>query len=893
MAYRTWGRVLLAALLVGIVSGAGQLGIAYGLGLVRFDRSFDAATANQWPAQLVWVGWFAMLAAVLGAMVADRLVRRYTLPTTLGNRAAISALAALGALAVAPLSMQPARAAQVASADPVALTGVAAAVGAGVGFVAALAALSHRPVLWNIGAVTGVVWFLAVLSVLPSLGPADPMPAVRLGGVDPSWLGAGASQRLAVVTMPALALVAGALAGALARRRELPSPVVASCGVAGPAMLALAYVVAGRGDSTDAHQAAPYWAALIAVGAGALGSVLAAWARWPLTAPAETAPADSTAESAPSSVSTTPGGTAATTAGVTVGAVPGSTAGMVPVGGGTAATTAGSDASDAPTAVIPPVSAPSGGATTDSTWPGSISTGNATTGATTIGNATVGSTATGSISTGSISTGRAALGGATTGGASADSTWRLDIPGGAPPAGGTGTGGDRVAGTTAAGTWTPGPAAGGQPGNESTEPPRAPAPDTGNWSFDLTGGIPTPRVSTEYSAPTERFGSPTPTTPESGQRSSTEPVSPASDGPTTGSGDAGSPAGWAGARRLRTEDFWPTTTPTETPAGSAATTPAAPEQPAAATPPAVPMPPAVPAPPAVSTPPGVPAPPGVAAPPAVRTPPVAMPTAPPATATRTDDAWDAFAPVSRPRLDPREPSTDPAQRPTGGSGAGTTSTGTSSPGTSSPGSPGSSGSSGSSGPGSDDAGRAGDKRSYPSGNSAEWGRSRTEPSGADPTRTERIPPVPVVSGDSPVQATSDRGTPPAETDPASTAEVRSESGTGDPEPPTGRIRRGLFRRNRGSTDPEQTGTIETGKSQSKQENGQSKQEKGEPKQDKGEAKQREAKGRTRTEEPVPARDEEYVDWVSGLSEPDPAADDLGPDRSLRRSLRSTGRHHAD
>ena len=42
-------------------------------------------------------------------------------------------------------------------------------------------------------------------------------------------------------------------------------------------------------------------------------------------------------------------------------------------------------------------------------------------------------------------------------------------------------------------------------------------------------------------------------------------------------------------------------------------------------------------------------------------------------------------------------------------------------------------------------------------------------------------------------------------------------------------------------------------------------------------------------EPLPAQDEEYVDWVSGLSKPVP--DNEPEQESGRRSLRSTGRHH--
>ncbi|MFD0973289.1 hypothetical protein [Plantactinospora endophytica] len=1111
MAYRTWGRVLLAALLVGLVSGAGQLGMAYGLGLVRFNRGFDGAAVNQWPAQLVWVGWFAMVAAVLGGIVADQLVRRYSLPSVLGSRAAISAVAALGALAVAPLCMQPARTAQVASADPVTLAGVAAALGALVGLAATLAVLSYRPVAWNVGAITGAVWFLALLSVLPSLGPTDPLPAIRLGGVDPTWLGAGTSQRLAVVTMPALALVAGALTGALARRRELPLPVVASSGVAGPAMLALAYVVAGKGNSTDAYQAAPYWGALIALGAGALGSVLAATARWPLTStdPAETSGANSPTEapvsteaSASAEVGSSTGAPPYVGAHSSVDAdpsgagTPTGAAGTTPPGGA-ATTTAGADSSDPPTEVLPTAGTPNDATSTAPSWPGSTTlpipswggdtsgstptgdtttgdtttrahttgdtptgaattgdntTGDTTTGDTSTGDTTAGDTTTGAHTTGDTTTGgtmtsNTTTGGATTGAASADAAWRTHIPGTESAGGDSRTGGDPASGTAAATPhWTPAPIGGEQTegewtGSGSGGPVRAQMPSSGTWSFDTTTGIPTPRVSAEYPAPTEQFTWSTPTEqftrsapaePVGGRPSSTEPVSPASGGPAgltntgpvspasggpaTGSAESGLPAGWAGARRFRTEDFWPTAPQ--------------PTVQAAATPPVTPEPAPAPAPPpAAADPVHSPA----AGPTSGGTPtgerPVtgdgdthrsgSLPAAaqwsarvdlPPVTPAPTGASWDAFAPVSRPRPDRHEPSTEPAAPAVGGA---TGSSGV--------------GSDGRTGTGGQGAARVDDDRPHPSGPAAgpatslspppriviefggilaEPGRtsagpagtpagpddtppSRTEPGGttgnwtdsggaartwtesgdttgnwpepggtagnwpepggtaktwtesgttpgtwtesagtagnwpepggaagnwpesggtartwsepggmagnrtgsgaAGVARTGQMPSVPVVSGDAPVPAPPVQDvSPPVAPHPAPAPEAEAETtpahstgtgagvdaGTGDAERPTGRIRRGLFRRNKGgnATDPEQTGAIDTGK---------------------GESKQRESKGRNRSEEPVPARDEEYVDWVSGLSEPDPAGDDPALDRSVRRSLRSTGRHAAD
>lgn len=274
--------MLLAAVVAGVLAGAGQLGLAYGLGVARIARSFDGGTVNQWYAQLSWVSWFAMVAVVVAAVVTERLARRRRFPRTVAAQLALAAAAALGAAIVAPLSMQPALGAQLAGASPVRAVGLCAALGAVVGLLAALTALRLRPAGWNALGLAGGVWFLALFSVLPSLGPDDPLPSVRLGVPDSPWFG-GTRQGLAVATMPVLALLAGAATGALGRWRGLPTRQVAAAGVVGPAMLALAYLLAGPGRAADGYQVAPYWAAVISVAAGALGSALVTVARWPLT----------------------------------------------------------------------------------------------------------------------------------------------------------------------------------------------------------------------------------------------------------------------------------------------------------------------------------------------------------------------------------------------------------------------------------------------------------------------------------------------------------------------------------------------------------------------------------------------------------------------------------
>ena len=279
MAYRTWGRVLLAALGVGLLAGAGQLGFAYGLGVVRFARDFEGA-AGQWTAHLAWVAWFAMLAAAAGALSGDWLARRVGIRPSLGSRVACAVGGGVGALAVAPLAMLPARNAEIAGVDAVVIAGLSAALGALAGVFAGIALLSQRVFGLNLAAVTVGVWLIALLSVAPSLGPDDPLPEVRLGVLDATWLGDGLAQRLAVILMPGLALAAGALIGALARWRGLPLVPVAVSGVVGPALLAAAYLIAGPGSGdSDRYQTAPYWGALIAVAAGGLGSVLASVAR--------------------------------------------------------------------------------------------------------------------------------------------------------------------------------------------------------------------------------------------------------------------------------------------------------------------------------------------------------------------------------------------------------------------------------------------------------------------------------------------------------------------------------------------------------------------------------------------------------------------------------------
>lgn len=354
MAFRTWVKLLGAALGIAALAGASQLGIAYGLGILRLTRVLDVATRDQWTAQLAWVAWLAMTSAVLGALAGGRVRQHLRGPATAGTHIALAVAAGAGAAVVVPLTMQPARTAQIAGVHPVFVIGVCAAFGALVGAFAAYAALAHVVARWSMTAVGIAIWVIALVAVAPSLTPG-PLPAVRLGVFDAGFSPA-VTQRTALFTMPALALLIGAAHGWAARRREMPTLTIALAGLPGPALLTVAYLIAGPGSGPDRYQVVPYWAAMTATGAGVLGSVLAAVIGRGDAEPEEEEDGDRAgarvpeqrAGSAPAdgaSAATLPGGNPATTPpGADPAGPPGANRGTTPPGASPVTTAAGATA---------------------------------------------------------------------------------------------------------------------------------------------------------------------------------------------------------------------------------------------------------------------------------------------------------------------------------------------------------------------------------------------------------------------------------------------------------------------------------------------------------------------------------------------------------------------
>lgn len=274
---RTWVRALAGGFAAAVLIGGGQLGVAYSFGVLRWDQTFEAGAENGWNVHLTWVAYIAMLAVVGGAVAGVRPLRRNDFDG-LGAWMAVALAALAGAGAVVPLVALPAGAAEVPRPlDPALSAGLAAGLGAAVGFFAALAVLSARALATSVFVVAGWVWLLGLGSALASLdGPSLPA-GLRLGVLTLPQLPHRETQNLVLPMMVGLALLTGAAIAGSARWLDEHRFTVATSGLAGPALVASAYLIAGPGISADdGEQLVPWRAALIAVGAGLAASTLVA-----------------------------------------------------------------------------------------------------------------------------------------------------------------------------------------------------------------------------------------------------------------------------------------------------------------------------------------------------------------------------------------------------------------------------------------------------------------------------------------------------------------------------------------------------------------------------------------------------------------------------------------
>jgi hypothetical protein len=277
MAVRAWPRILLGAFAGGFIAGAGQLGVAYGFGVLRWGRQYTAGNDNLWSGQLTWTAWIAAVAVVCGGWVGVRTAERLRRNLAVGGRGLAALASAAGAAVTVPLVMLPMRLEHVdIVAHPARIAAVAAGLGLAAGVVAAVAVISVPPVAGNVVTTVAWVWLAACIS----LARGDDAPRLAVLTVT-SGRARGPLASLMLVMLVITVLVSVAIA-AIARWGGANRVWVAASGVGGPGLIAVAYLIAGTGISGDhIDQILPYTSALVAVLVGAAASVVVAVVRRP------------------------------------------------------------------------------------------------------------------------------------------------------------------------------------------------------------------------------------------------------------------------------------------------------------------------------------------------------------------------------------------------------------------------------------------------------------------------------------------------------------------------------------------------------------------------------------------------------------------------------------
>jgi len=277
-----WVRALVAALATAAMTAAGQLGIGYGLGILRWQQEFVGDDANLWSAHLTWTAWITAIAVIAGALAGVGSLRRHRLHPGFGGWVGATLAAAPGAAVAIPLVAVPASAAELPFTNPALEAGIAAAVGILAGVFGALAMLCARLIAGSVYATIFWVWAVALASAGAVMGSSTPPRGQRLGVLALPGMSFDLTQDLVLVMTAGTAVLLGGLIAAYGRWLGEHRLVVAASGLAGPALLAAAYLIAGPGLASDPpDQLVPYWAALIGVGAGAVTSVLVAFVRRP------------------------------------------------------------------------------------------------------------------------------------------------------------------------------------------------------------------------------------------------------------------------------------------------------------------------------------------------------------------------------------------------------------------------------------------------------------------------------------------------------------------------------------------------------------------------------------------------------------------------------------
>ncbi|MEV8506781.1 Hansenula MRAKII killer toxin-resistant protein 1 [Actinoplanes sp. NPDC051475] len=271
MAARGWTAQVAAAAGVAAGTGAAQLGLGYGLGVVVWPTG-AADGDDVWLGSLGWATWIAASATVFGAVIAGRLGRAVGGPW----RFALAASAAVGALLTVALIALPARnAVRPDTFSPETVAGGYAVIGVLLGLMIAYWAVLSRPVAANLIATAGWLWALATAAIVADVFWHRPTATYLSSWQFASAHGDGQGTihwPSALLTLLA-AFVLGVIGAWPAARRGDLGVAAATSGAVGPLLVAAAFFVLAPqlsppfGPLGSAYLIAPY-----AVLAGLAGS---------------------------------------------------------------------------------------------------------------------------------------------------------------------------------------------------------------------------------------------------------------------------------------------------------------------------------------------------------------------------------------------------------------------------------------------------------------------------------------------------------------------------------------------------------------------------------------------------------------------------------------------
>lgn len=241
-------RILGGAAVAGTLAagvGSVQLWLARWARVLVPDQTYDAGN-DTWPFQLVLLVWCAASATVIGAAVAEPVVRRRPW------RRLVTVAAALGSLVPLRPATGWAAAAAAVGADVQAAVVTALLLGAMLGAAVATAVLTWRGIGASAMAWLGLVWLSVTAEVVmyesSRPGRDHVVPAHPLGLVTPTWFGDNSLGNLVALLPP---IVLAAVLGWWATRKGYRPAVLGA--VIGPLLLAATHLVArwlpgGRND---------------------------------------------------------------------------------------------------------------------------------------------------------------------------------------------------------------------------------------------------------------------------------------------------------------------------------------------------------------------------------------------------------------------------------------------------------------------------------------------------------------------------------------------------------------------------------------------------------------------------------------------------------------------